>query len=694
LKNASIHSKLPFARFSLATWLLFSSILSAQETSEDQHPNNQQSVDLLEISLHELMNVKVNTATKFNQEATKAPAIVSVILSDDIELWGYQSVADALKQVPGLYGLNDYLGYNYGVRGINAGQNAYSRIFKVMINGVPVPFRADSTNFLGPELIPIGIVERIEVVRGPGSALYGENAFMGIINIITKDAKKNQTKLGLQLGKNDYINTSVTVGIQSENWSINLAANTLNEHYDGLQLPQVSPKFNTFSETSSDNTHIQPQSLYADWRYQQDELTHNLMLSYSHLDTVAEFLDFGALSHENRVSLNKFHSHYKLNWNYSQYSQWRTSVGYSHGEPSSDERLSLGQATSFPKREFEFDVIDFSTEWHTQTNRKSAYIFGLDYAYDDETLIQIKTVDSVSGNETLLTAPSRKYTLKNIGGYAQYIKNLDDNTLLTLNLRRDEHNLYGSNTNYRVGLVKAFSRTLTTKFLIGSSFKAPAAMQLYALPLYPGGVIGNPELLVEEAVTLETEISWFAASNLALTVNLWLNEIDNKVELLPTGANVQPVNSGKQEGAGVETELKWLVGSHAFIANLAYQNTDNKTETLFQGTLVSPTAMYPQLTGYLRYQYQINDDERVGLAWQYASERRASNSNIRENLLQPYQLDEYSQFRVSYAKQLNRFALHINLDNLFDEDYAEPGFQGIDIPGAPRTWRIGISYEF
>ena len=57
-----------------------------------------------------------------------------------------------------------------------------------MINGQVIAFRSDSTNYLGPELISMQSIERIEIVRGPGSALYGANAFLGVVNIITKDA--------------------------------------------------------------------------------------------------------------------------------------------------------------------------------------------------------------------------------------------------------------------------------------------------------------------------------------------------------------------------------------------------------------------------------------------------------------------------------------------------------------------------
>ncbi len=81
-----------------------------------------------------------------------------------------------------------YYMHNFGVRGINAGLRAGSRIIKFMINGQPAHFRATSQSFIGSELIAMDLIERIEIIRGPVSALYDANAFVGVVNIITREA--------------------------------------------------------------------------------------------------------------------------------------------------------------------------------------------------------------------------------------------------------------------------------------------------------------------------------------------------------------------------------------------------------------------------------------------------------------------------------------------------------------------------
>jgi len=143
-------------------------------------------VDIFELSLEELMNIEVISATKQIQKKSEAPANISIITAEQIQKRGYCTAGEAINSLPGIYVLDDDLQQNIGVRGINGGMQAGSRIVKVMIDNQPVSFRSTTENWLGVELIPISSIERIEVVRGPASALYGANAFLGVINIITK----------------------------------------------------------------------------------------------------------------------------------------------------------------------------------------------------------------------------------------------------------------------------------------------------------------------------------------------------------------------------------------------------------------------------------------------------------------------------------------------------------------------------
>jgi iron complex outermembrane receptor protein len=122
--------------------------------------------ELGQLSLEQLLEVQVVTASKQSESLSSAAAIVSVITADEIATWGARSVAEALMYVPGLYPVYDFVSYNVGVRGINGGLGAYGRIVKVMIDGQPVSFRSNAANYLGPEFIAMEAIERIEWCAG------------------------------------------------------------------------------------------------------------------------------------------------------------------------------------------------------------------------------------------------------------------------------------------------------------------------------------------------------------------------------------------------------------------------------------------------------------------------------------------------------------------------------------------------
>ena len=139
------------------------------------------------------MDVTVVSATKTAQSLEEAPSIMTVITRHDIERWGYDTLSDALKYIVGFYVVDDHVTPNLAVRGISGGLRSESGIVKLMLNGHPITYRPTSGNWLGAELIPLSTIQQIEIIRGPTSALYGADAFLGIINVITRQGQEVST---------------------------------------------------------------------------------------------------------------------------------------------------------------------------------------------------------------------------------------------------------------------------------------------------------------------------------------------------------------------------------------------------------------------------------------------------------------------------------------------------------------------
>ena len=144
----------------------------------------------VDLSIAELANIEVpvvEAASKYKQKTTEAPASVTIITSDEIKKQGYRTLADLLRNVPGLYVSYDRLYASLGVRGFNLGVN--DRVL-LLINGHRINNSLSDGAFIGTEFIlDVDLIDRVEVIRGPGSSLYGANAFFGVINVITRKGR-------------------------------------------------------------------------------------------------------------------------------------------------------------------------------------------------------------------------------------------------------------------------------------------------------------------------------------------------------------------------------------------------------------------------------------------------------------------------------------------------------------------------
>jgi iron complex outermembrane receptor protein len=664
----------------------------------DVLPSDDDEPDLSALSLEELTEVQVETATREPRAAREAPAIVSVITREDIRTWGFASVAEALVLVPGLYCIDDYLTADCGVRGVTGGERGYSKVLKVMIDGQPVAFRSDTTNFLGPEMLPIDLVERIEVVRGPVSALYGANAFFGAINVITRRRTDGQSAgVHVRLGDELGVDASATYVGGGSWWSASFGYTLERSDYDGRALPGSSPDrpaFERAGNLETRNAQRLPHSAFGRLELRlADDLAVEAALRYSSLDAVAELLDFGQLSHESRVVLRSLDARLQARYTPLPRLVLTGSVALADGRPGDDETLSTGATDTRPRRRFGSRELDALVEGRVRLFGDDWLTVGADYSRDREDLIEIYSVDRVTGDETLTSNPAGRRVLTNAGVYAQAIVHPIEMVGLTFNVRHDRHRIYGPSTHYRVGAVVTPGAQLALKLLYGTSYKAPPPLQLYAQPLFPGEVVGNADLRPENARLGEAELLWRPAPTLALALGGFLGDVRDKVELVPVGVNLQPVNLGRQEGWGLEAEARFRHAHHLLTGTLAYQHTRTLVTDPFQDQRSTPTERYPALTEQLRWSYRDAFWGAPALALRYVSQRRASSANVRDNLQEPYALPWYLTVDLAYVVPWKGGEVQLRVDNLLDADTAEPGFGGIDLPARGRHAWLSYSAE-
>jgi outer membrane receptor for ferrienterochelin and colicins len=146
-----------------------------------------QEKDLFEMTIEELMNIKVITASSRYQKLTEAPATIYVITEDDIKQYGYRDLKDVLQHLPGIE-------YAYPQPHIHGRQRGFPGNWsqtKLLINGRQANMLFSGEVYVASQS-PLYSVKQIEVIQGPASALYGADAFTGVINIITKNSDNTE----------------------------------------------------------------------------------------------------------------------------------------------------------------------------------------------------------------------------------------------------------------------------------------------------------------------------------------------------------------------------------------------------------------------------------------------------------------------------------------------------------------------
>jgi outer membrane receptor protein involved in Fe transport len=173
--------------YSLSLIITLNSPLWAKKQSKSQ-TQQQEDEYLQSLSLEELLNLEITTAGKQKEKISDIPASIVVVTREDIETYGYQSLVEILENIPGLYVTNDYTTQNIGVRGFWAVEPQRNLI--ILVNDIPQREYLSSSIPLEQMNIPIEAIDRIEVVRGPMSVMYGSGAFFGVINIKTNIVKE------------------------------------------------------------------------------------------------------------------------------------------------------------------------------------------------------------------------------------------------------------------------------------------------------------------------------------------------------------------------------------------------------------------------------------------------------------------------------------------------------------------------
>ena len=637
----------------------------------------------------------ISIATGTAQPISRAPAVATVITAKDIKEIGATDIDDALETVPGLHVSRRAAGYLpiYTFRGVHTNENPQ---VLMLVNGISINnlFVGDRGQVWGG--FPVESISRIEVIRGPGSALYGADAFAGVINIITKEGSEiDGVEIGTRLGSFDTRDMWALYGGDVGGFDVAFSAefrdtdgqdedigadaataqgtslapgsvNTGTENFDTrLSISKDNFTFRTgfqsrnnvgvgagIAEALDPNGELESDRWNVDLTYHNPTLTDtwDVAAQISYLSTSQEVSDDLVLFPPGSVL-------------------FIPGVGFS--PPFADGVIGNPEVW---EEHFRYNLTGIFTGFDRHTIRT-----GIGYTHQEITKVKDESNFSALGFGVLTDITDTPFAFlperhrNNSYGFIQDIWQLSNDWELTAGLRYDDYNDFGDTLNPRLALVWAARHDLTAKLLYGEAFRAPsfAEFRNQNNPV----ANGNSELDPEEIETIELAFDYRPKDNLKLGLNLFRYEWDDIIRFTPDSAtSLTAQNIGEQEGYGAEFEFDWTVNRDLSLqGNYAYQESEDKD-------LNENAGNAPKHQFYVRANWEFLPDWYVSPQWNFVLDRDRVDGDTRSDI------EDYDIFDVTLRTRAlsNKWELAVSARNLFNKRAFEPsqnGLTGAAIPG-------------
>ncbi len=518
-----------------------------------------QSQELWDKSLEELVNIKVVSATRTEATALHLPSVVTVLDEADLSRWGAENLADGLRTAAGMQirkSPADFPQYSASVRGNTADFLNIRTLF--MIDGVAV--RNPNAGF-DPGWIPIAMIKRVEIVKGPASNLYGANAFGGVVNVITKNGQDvgSDHQLGLDARIGYRIQKDVPKGgdVGGASGQLNLGKD------DGTLDSFLSAQYSSIDHRDGSYPGYQYQDAFGKLRYRLSdnvEISSSALLSYDRNQI--------ALSNTDSPIQNDF-IHAAVSANANVDSQSKLSIT---GHFSQFTHF-LKYTDSLDKYDNQGRVYGVSSQYSTRWGQDHSFLVGAEFAEEKGSLETMEN-DYATFPPTLKKAGWSAKSENTYGVYSQYEYSGWADYLPIAGIRYDTNSNYGSAVSPRVALAYLANENTTFYASVGSGFRAPVFNET---EIQGFGKVGNSNLKPETTITYEVGMKSVhrVTQN---TISFFKEEISKKISLEPVpSSNLSTyTNAGGASIAGVEID-----GAYKPVSNLRifYNTTLLRTET-------------------------------------------------------------------------------------------------------------------
>ncbi|HNG36783.1 MAG TPA: TonB-dependent receptor [Nitrosomonas sp.] len=627
------------------------------------------------MSLEQLMNVSITGASKYEQKQSEVAAAVTVITRNDIRAYGWRTLSEILTSLPGVFATYDF-SYNYiGVRGFNVLGDFNTRIL-VSINGNRINDATYDQGPMGRDFpLDVDLIERIEFIPGPGSAVYGQNAMLGVVNIITrKGSNVNGVELSgsyqtaevmpqerATLGKkfDNGVDALVSVsGVQARGENLffdfrDAAISGVAHHMDGENIKQIFARAEkgpvSFDFIYGNRKKDDPTAIYF-----SDPLISGQYLKDRRLNSQLQYNDNfvnDTLNVLGRLFIGKYD--YDSPLVYEGQKTLSTGPSFWHG---AELRLVSSAITNHK--------LMAGVEYQNNTHIKQTFEY----------------LESPADNITVRSSVVRT------GVYLQDEWRITDTLSSTLGVRYDYNNWIGNRLSPRGALIWQATPKAAFKAIYGRAHRSPNSYERD----YGDGVsqISNPGLRGETIDAAELVADYFPEPNLNLRASLYAWDVYNIIALgfnplLEASQYQQTHDKVRARGVELYFDKTWNWGAR-LRSSFGIQDASQKGSHI-------PNS--PQLLGKINVLVPIPlmSGLKGGYELQYFGERKTLNgpntdsyflSNL--NLMTDIRWVKGLEASLAVYNLFNEHYLHPVSDSSWHNSLLQPG----------RTVRFRLEYRF
>ena len=633
-----------------------------------------QALDAIDMSLEDLLQVSIVSAPKFTENPDQIPSVVSIITAADIRLYGWRTLGAALRSLQGFNVTDDHTYAYGGVRGISQ-PGDYRPRQQILIDGQSMNdniYASAPVDSAFP--LDLGLIERIEVIRGPSAAIYGGDAMFGVINVVTRSGSSVGREAALKLGSGADRRLRLSWGGQVGGADVLVSATGFGVHGRTLSVDDVNgdgSRRDLHRVGGEDGGQLFAKVRGSDWNFSLIHSKRERVVPTASYDTIAD--DHGHAETDTYTLLN-LGKEWKLNAANTLHQ--RLYLGdyrydgvfpydYSADPAIADPRLMNVDLAEGSWWGIENRLVN--TRWNGQR-----ITLGIEYKSNwrqnqrnSDRGYGCVSTSGVSSDPCL----NDQRSSQQVSVMAQDEIQIGSATLLTIGASYDHVSQFGSFWSPRLGVTHDAGQAGIFKLLYGTAFRVPSVYERYYTS--PSFSYGNPALVPEKMRSLEMAWEKRFTQQSRLTASVYHFHIARMVTTDENGTTVNDGSKVEATGLELEYEQRWNNGSrlrtgysiqHAADATRRF---DNSPRHMVKANLGLPTGI-PHLM--------------AGLESQWISARTADYGTQK---VPSYLL---TNLNLLYTPAGQPWEIALGIYNLFDRHYTDPVATD-EILGA-RRWQI------